>query len=88
MVVFLKNIPSIEFAQKEAQIIVDNFDRIFADQKSEFHISCSVGVAVAPEQGNSFALLYRAADIALYRAKNQGKTNGCCLMPPNRRMLL
>ena len=35
--------------------------------------SFSVGAALAPEHGQDFATLYREADIALYRAKNQGK---------------
>lgn len=40
-------------------------------------ISVSIGVALAPEQGNDFQTLYRKADKALYDIKNQGKNNYC-----------
>ncbi|MEG1345855.1 MAG: GGDEF domain-containing protein, partial [Acidaminococcaceae bacterium] len=36
-------------------------------------ISCSLGVAIAPQDGSTFAQLYEHADIALYQAKRQGK---------------
>jgi len=35
--------------------------------------SCSVGVAVCPDNGQQFSELYHVADHALYCAKNQGK---------------
>lgn len=35
--------------------------------------SCSIGVATYPDQGDSFDRLYKAADKALYRRKNNGK---------------
>lgn len=37
----------------------------------------SVGIAVAPWDGDSFDGLYQKADIALYRAKNAGKNDWC-----------
>lgn len=37
----------------------------------------SVGIAVAPWDGDSFDSLYQKADIALYRAKNAGKNDWC-----------
>ncbi|MCR4618415.1 MAG: diguanylate cyclase [Lachnospiraceae bacterium] len=39
--------------------------------------SLSVGIAIAPEDGESYAALYAAADKALYCAKRNGK-NGYC----------
>lgn len=36
-------------------------------------VSCSVGVALAPEEGEDFERLFRAADRAMYRAKERGK---------------
>lgn len=37
----------------------------------------SIGIAVAPWDGDSFDSLYQKADIALYRAKNAGKNDWC-----------
>ena len=36
-------------------------------------ISCSIGVALAPEHGTTYVELFRRADQALYRAKGQGR---------------
>lgn len=36
-------------------------------------ISCSIGIAIAPEDGRDFTGIYKAADLALYQAKRQGK---------------
>ncbi len=44
-------------------------DEIMQDVK----ISCSVGIAMAPEHGTSYETLYKSADQALYQAKEAGK---------------
>ena len=72
-VVFLKNIPSSDFAQRKAEQILHLFDATFAFGKNNFQISCSIGIAMAPASGTNFTTLYRNADIALYSAKKQGK---------------
>lgn len=38
-----------------------------------WHMSASIGVATAPENGRDFAALYHHADAALYRTKEKGK---------------
>lgn len=40
---------------------------------SKVHCSCSLGVALYPEQGDDFSTLYQAADQAMYIAKTTGK---------------
>jgi diguanylate cyclase (GGDEF)-like protein/PAS domain S-box-containing protein len=38
-----------------------------------FHISLSMGIAIFPEHGESIASLQKSADIAMYKAKKDGK---------------
>ena len=42
-------------------------------EEREFNLSCSVGVAVYPEDGATPELLIERADIAMYRAKESGR---------------
>jgi len=41
----------------------------------EIHISCSVGVAIFPDDGTSIEILMRNADAAMYAAKANGRNN-------------
>ncbi|MGO0884807.1 EAL domain-containing protein [Clostridioides difficile] len=40
---------------------------------SKYEISGSIGISLYPEHGDTFNMLYRFADIALYNSKNNGK---------------
>lgn len=55
-------------------------ERLLAIFRSSFHngneklpISCSIGVALAPEHGTTYVELFHRADQALYQTKNLGK---------------
>ena len=41
----------------------------------EFFITCSIGYALVPEDGDTVEALLKNADMALYRAKEQGRNN-------------
>ncbi len=41
----------------------------------EFFITCSIGYALVPEDGDTTEVLLKNADMALYRAKEQGRNN-------------
>ncbi len=63
-----------------AQSIRILVDRIIAQvsapwviEHGSFNITCSVGVALHPDDGNSAALLLKHADSAMYRAKELGR---------------
>lgn len=45
----------------------------FRNQYSRLSLSCSIGIALAPEDGTTYYDLFNRADQALYQAKNQGK---------------
>jgi diguanylate cyclase (GGDEF)-like protein len=56
-----------------AQQIVDSFVTPFHIGNEEIYMSASIGIALAPEHGNSSDKLISNADIAMYQAKKRGK---------------
>ena len=71
--IFLKDIPSKAVAVDRAAKLLEMFRHLFHEEKKMIQVTCSVGVAVYPEDGMDFQTLYHSADLALYQAKNQGK---------------
>jgi EAL domain-containing protein (putative c-di-GMP-specific phosphodiesterase class I) len=47
----------------------------FPVQGQEFHITASIGISSYPDDGTDMQTLMKNADIAMYRAKEQGKNN-------------
>lgn len=72
-VIFLKDISSVGVAEQKAAELREMFQRLFREEKQLVEITCSIGVAIYPKDGDSFHSLYHSADIALYHAKSQGK---------------
>ena len=58
---------------KLAQRILQAFESPFDCAGHELHISCSIGIAIHPQDGSTFQTLFKNADTALYRAKEQGR---------------
>jgi diguanylate cyclase (GGDEF)-like protein len=56
-----------------AQAIIDAANRPFVMDGSTMRIGVTVGVSFAPDDGMDVATILRAADTALYRAKNEGR---------------
>lgn len=44
-------------------------------EQGEFHVSCSIGVALHPDDGEDARTLLKHADSAMYRAKDSGRNN-------------
>jgi diguanylate cyclase (GGDEF)-like protein len=60
-------------ATRLAQAIVDVANQPFHIDGVDMRIGVTVGIAMAPSDGTESATLLRAADTALYRAKNEGR---------------
>ena len=72
-IIFANNLPSASVAVNCAQRIVKTFKQPFTFLDTDLNVSCSIGVAIVPNDGEVFDELYQKADIALYEAKNKGK---------------
>ncbi|MCA3601581.1 MAG: EAL domain-containing protein [Methylobacterium sp.] len=60
-------------ATRLAQAILDATGRAFVVDGIDIRIGVTIGIAIGPGDGTDSATLLRAADTALYRAKNDGR---------------
>ncbi len=72
--VFMRNIPSHDLLKTKAHMICKAFEKTFTENSKIVEISASIGIAICPEHGTSFEILYKNADLALYTAKEKGKS--------------
>ena len=69
----------MEDAARIAQKILEVFRKPFVFEGHELHITTSIGIALCPDDGEDIDTLVKNADIAMYRAKEQGRNNyQCC----------
>lgn len=64
-----------------AEKIRSSLEQPFLLAGHSLHISCSVGVALFPEHGQDDITLSKNADLAMYRAKEQGRNQVCLHQP-------
>jgi diguanylate cyclase (GGDEF)-like protein len=59
---------------------------LISDEGSEIHLTVSAGIAFYPESGSDVKSLLREADVALYRAKREGRDKAATapLVPPDQ----
>jgi len=67
--------------EQRAGRIVDGFQRPLSIDRREVSVGVSCGVAIFPEHGRDATALLRAADAALFRAKDLGR-NQLCIHDP------
>jgi diguanylate cyclase (GGDEF)-like protein len=58
-----------------ANKVLESLGRPFAVEGHELHISASIGVGFYPSDGSDASALLRAADAAMYKAKQKGRGN-------------
>jgi len=71
-VVILPEIETAGDALNVAEKILQTLNRAFDIAGHDIHISASIGIALFPEHGKDEKLLLKNADIAMYRAKEDG----------------
>lgn len=71
--VMLTSINTHHEANQLAQAIVEVANKPFMLEGASVRVGVSIGGAFAPDNGNELAVVLRAADTALYRAKGEGR---------------
>ncbi|MCB1815238.1 MAG: diguanylate cyclase, partial [Candidatus Competibacteraceae bacterium] len=66
-----------EFAMRIAQRIQSSINEAFLLDQYEHHVSCSIGIAIFPQNGLSPEELLQQADTAMYTSKSSGRNSIC-----------
>ena len=71
--VFIKSVRNAEEAASHAQRVLDTLTRPFALDGRAVNVGASIGIAIYPNDGRDMAELLKAADAAMYHAKEGGR---------------
>jgi diguanylate cyclase (GGDEF)-like protein/PAS domain S-box-containing protein len=74
-VVLLDDLADVQEAAAAARKLIALAAEPFSMAGHEFYVTASIGIAVSPGDGTEPVTLLKHADIAMYRAKSQGKNN-------------
>jgi diguanylate cyclase (GGDEF)-like protein/PAS domain S-box-containing protein len=75
-VLLLPELPQADVARNVAERILHSFNKPFEFDGLKISSTASIGIAIFPDDGEDADTLTRNADIAMYRAKDQGR-NRC-----------
>lgn len=71
--ILLKDIPGEETVLNRCELLLDTFRELLSQHSTDVVVSCSIGAAIAPNHGTTYAELFQHADDSLYVAKGKGK---------------
>jgi len=71
--ILLENIHSAEEAAKVAQKILDKLREAITINDNKYHVTTSIGISISPYDSKDSEVLLHYADIAMYKAKTNGK---------------
>lgn len=72
-VVIMDDVGNPRFAARFARRLLGTLDRPFATETRELYVTASIGISLYPDDGTDMDTLLRHADIAMYRAKENGR---------------
>ncbi len=72
-VIFLPGTATPHLAEQKAQALLLAIQNQKIDDAADIPLSASIGIALSPQDGVTYAELYQAADHAMYVIKQQGK---------------
>lgn len=73
-IILLPDIDAVQEAVRVAQKIIDAFKQVFVLPGIELFISTCIGISIFPNDGQDTENLVKNADMAMYRAKEQGRS--------------
>lgn len=76
-VVLLNDLNQVQDASMVARKILTQLNREFIIKSDSVRTAVSIGGAVYPDHGNDLSTIKRHADVAMYRAKDEGKNRFC-----------
>ncbi len=79
--VIVENIQWAQDAFHVADTIMRSFEKPFEVEDHEFFVTTGLGVSFYPEDGEDIESLVKRADVAMYRAKAEGKNKYCFYNP-------
>ncbi len=72
-VVLMKNVSQMDIVTQRADCLCRSAAQVEISGAPDCRITLSIGIACAPENGRSYRELYKRADRALYRSKENGR---------------
>ena len=72
--ILLPDISNVSQIVSYAERILQIFKQPFQVKDQRFDLSCSIGIAVYPDDSTNIDILYQHADLAMYRAKELGRS--------------
>ncbi|TMP35551.1 two-component system response regulator [Pseudoalteromonas rubra] len=76
-VLVLEEVRSVNYVAVVASNLIASFKEPFMLEQKEYQISVSIGVSMTELDANEEEVMMRHADVAMYRAKNQGRNTVC-----------
>jgi diguanylate cyclase (GGDEF)-like protein len=72
--VILRNLASVDSAREISERIIELLQRPVNIAGRDHHVRASIGITLFPDDGNSIDELMRYADLAMYQAKDSGRS--------------
>lgn len=74
-IVMLEGLQDKEDAARKARDIMNALAREFMIEQHELYVGASIGISMFPQDGQDVETLIKAADLAMYQVKNNGKNH-------------
>ena len=73
--ILLTGIENTDHAGKVAYRLLNSLGKPIKVENSEFYVTCSIGIAIYPDDAKDVDTLLKHADTAMFHAKKKGKNN-------------